>query len=56
MAPCSTWYRPLYSPALSKANTSLGSSTTQIKLLSRLSLRHTGHSSWSVRLQQTLQV
>ena len=56
MAPCSTWYRPLYSPALSKANTSLGSSTTQMVDLSRLPLRQTGHSSSSVKLQQTLQV
>ena len=55
MAPPSTWYRPLITPAFSTAAWSLGSSTTQMTVVSRLGSRQIRHSSPSETLKHSRQ-
>ena len=56
ITPWSTWYTPRYSRERSRAITSLGSATTQMVLLSRLSSAQMGHRGRSVRFWQQGQV
>jgi hypothetical protein len=55
IAPPSTWYRPLITPAFSIVETSLGSSTTQSTVRSRPSSRQMRQSSPSATLPHSLQ-
>ena len=55
IAPPSTWYRPLITPAFSIVETSLGSSTTQSIVRSRPSSRQMRQSSPSATLPHSLQ-
>ena len=55
MAPPSTWYRPLITPAFSIAATSFGSSTTQRVVASRPASRQIRHRSASATLPHSRQ-